>query len=128
MAVSTDATSNVVAINFSDYDDIQAAFLRLTAEVCKLLKKADFSTLRRGMIVAHKNVPKGMQFPDDLYQSIRATQNIDSLLDLLVESKHWSWVDLRLLEALIESSGIREAKDLVSKYKDVIFSRKLSDI
>ena len=124
---STNATSNVVVIDFSEYD-IQAAFIRLTAEISKLLKRADFSTLRRGMIVAHRNVPKGMQFPDDLYQSIRAAQNLDSLLDLLVDSKHWSWVDLRVLEALIESSGIPEAKDLVSKYKKAIFSKKLCDV
>ena len=57
MAGPTNATSNVASssvIDFFDYDDIPAAFLRLTAEISKLLKKADFDTLRRGMIVVHK--------------------------------------------------------------------------
>ena len=63
-----------------------------------------------------------------MYQKIEATQDLNSLLDLLVGSKHWCWADLRLMEALIESSGIPEAKVIVEKYKEVIFSKKLSDV
>ena len=92
-----------------------------------MLKRADFFALRRA-IVQHKNVPKGVQFPDDLYQSIRVAKDLDSLLDLLADSKHWSWVDLRLLETLIMSSGISAAKILVTKYKEVIFNKKLSEV
>ena len=75
-----------------------------------------------------RKVPRGVQFPDDLHQSIKATQNLDALLDVLADSDYWSWVDLRLLETLITSSGIEEAKILIQKYKDAIFSKKLSDI
>ena len=35
---------------------------------------------------------------------------------------------MRLLDALITSSGIREAKVLVSKYKEIIFSKKLGEV
>ena len=118
------STSN---IDFSDCDGIPAAFLLLTAQISQLLKKADFFALRRG-IVQQRNVPKGVQFHDDLYQSIKTAQNLDILLDLLADSKHWSWVDLRLLETLIISSGIKEANTLVTKYKNTIFSKKLSEV
>ena len=126
----TNTTSNVassITIDFSDCDDIPAAFAQLTGEISKLLRKADFYALRRA-IVQHKNVPKGVQFPDDLYQKIQDSDSLDTLLDLLAVSKHWNWIDLRLLEALTASSGIREAKDLVNKYKKVIFSKKLSEV
>ena len=92
-----------------------------------MLKRADFFTLRRA-ILQQRKVPRGVQFPDDLYQSIKAAQDLDTLLDLLADSKYWSWVDLRLLETLIMSSGIREAKILVNKYKEIIFSKKLSEV
>ena len=92
-----------------------------------MLKRADFFVLRRA-IVQQRRVPRGVQFSDDLYQSIKAAQDLDSLLDLLADSKHWSWVDLRLLETLIMSSGISAAKGLVTKYKETIFSIKLSEV
>ena len=92
-----------------------------------MLKKADFFALRRA-IVQQRKVPKGVQFPDDLYQSIKTAHNLDTLLDLLADSKHWSWVDLRLLETLIMSSDICAARVLVDKYKETVFSKKLSEV
>ena len=92
-----------------------------------MLKQADFCALRRA-IVQQRKVPRGVQFPDDLYQSIKAAQDLDTLLDLLADSKHWSWVDLRLLETLTTSSGISAAKLLITKYKKVIFPKKLSEV
>ena len=69
-----------------------------------------------------------MQFPDDLHQRIKKAQELETLLDELADSDYWSWVDLRLLDALIASSGIPEAKVLVDKYKEAIFPKKLSEI
>ena len=92
-----------------------------------MLKRADFFALRRA-IVQQRKVPRGVQFSDDLYQSIKTAQDLDTLLDLLADSKHWSWIDLRLLEALIMSSGILAAKLLITKYKETIFSKKLSEV
>ena len=120
-------STNTSTIDFCDCDDIPAAFSLLTAEISKLLKKADFFTLRRA-IIQQRKVPKGVQFPDDVYQSIKTAQDLDTLLDLLADSKHWSWVDLRLLETLIMSSGICAARVLVANYKESIFSKKLSEV
>ena len=75
-----------------------------------------------------RKTPGGVQFPDDLHQSIKAAKELDTLLDILADSDYWSWVDLRLLDTLIVSSGIKEAKILMQKYKDAIFPKKLSEI
>ena len=99
----------------------------MTAEVSTLLEKANFRVLRRAL-VQQKNAYKGVQFPDSLHQKIKEAQDLDALLDLLADSKYWSWVDLRVLEALIVSSGIHEAKALFSQYKKAIFTKKLSDV
>ena len=124
---TSSSTASSSDIDFSDCDDISSAFSLLTAEINKLLKRADFFALRRA-ILQQRKAPRGVQFPDDLYQSIKTAQDLDTLLDLLADSQYWSWVDLRLLETLIMSSGIREAKGLVKKYKEVIFSKKLSEV
>ena len=110
-----------------DCEDISVAFSRLTAKVFKLLEKVNVNTLRRA-IVQQRRVPRGVQLPDNLCQSIKAAQDLDTLLDILIESDYWSWVDLRLLETLVVSSGIQEAEILIHKYKQAIFPRKLSDI
>ena len=83
--------------------------------------------LRRAL-VQQRRTPKGVQFPDDLHQRIKNAQNLDELLDELADSDYWNWVDLRLLDAMIISSGIHEAKILVNKYKEAIFSKKLSEV
>ena len=126
--VSPSGTGTIVSsINFTDCDDISTAFLLLTSEISRLLKKADISTLRRSLLQQRKT-PGGVQFPDDLCQRIKAARELDTLLDELTDSDYLSWVDLRLLNALIISSGIREAKILVDKYKEAIFPKKLSEI
>ena len=127
--VVSSAATGIIAnsINFTDCDDISTAFLLLTEEIFKLLKRADFGTLKRALL-QHRNTPSGVQFSDDLHQCIKEAQKLETLLDELVDSKYWSWVDLRLLDTLIVSSGIPEAKVLVNQYKKAIFPRKLSEI
>ena len=88
----------------------------------------DFCTLKRAIVLQFRNIPKGVQFPDNLNQNIKAAQDLNALIDLLANSKHWSWVDLRLLETLVMSSGIHEAEFLVTKYKEIMFSKKLSEV
>ena len=122
---NTISTSAIV--DFCDCDDISKAFLLLMAEISKLLKGADFGTLKRALL-HQRNTPGGVQFPDDLHQRFKTAQGFDKLLEELADSFYCSWVDLRLLEALVVSSGIREAKVLVDKYKATFFSIKLSEI
>ena len=124
---SSSNAANSSPPDFSKCADIRAAFSLLTAEISKLLKGADFFTLRRA-ILQQRNLPKGVQLPDDLYQSIRIAQDLNTLLDLLVDCKYWNWVDLRLLDTLTISSGIRETTILVNKYKEVVFPKKLSEV
>ena len=103
------------------------AFVHLTSELSKLLKQADFAALKRAFC-SQMRTPGGVQLPDNLYQSIKGAQRLDALLDVLAESKYWNWVDLRLLNVLIFSSGIRKAKTLVDEYKGLIFPKKLSEV
>ena len=90
-----------------------------------MLASANFSALKRAFKVA---VPGGVQLPDDLKKKIKKAKELDTLLDALVESKYWNFADLRLVGVLVMSSGIREAKTVVDKYKEVFFSTKLVDV
>ena len=83
--------------------------------------------MKRGLL-QYIRYPIRVQFPDDLRQGIKAATNLDSLLDVLADSKYWNCFDLGLLEVLVVSSGIQEAELLVQKYKDAFFPKKLSEI
>ena len=124
---SEQAVDNVTSIDFSDCSNVSEAFIHLTSELSKLLRQADFSVLKRAFC-SQMRTPGGVQLPDDLYQSIKGTERLDALLDVLAESKYWNWVDLRLLNVLIFSSGIRKAKTLVDQYKGLVFPKKLSEV
>ena len=100
-------------------------FVVLVAELSELLKSANFTTLKRAFKM---KIPGGVQLPDDLRTKIKEAKQLDNLLDALVESKYWNFADLRLVNVLVFSSGIHEAKALVDKYKEVFFSTKLADI
>ena len=100
-------------IDFSDCDIFQG-FMLLVAELPKSLKSANFSAIKRAF---KAKIHGGVQLPDDLKLKIEKAKLLDDLLDALVESKYWNFADLRLLDVLVFSSGKREAKELVDKYK-----------
>ena len=114
-------------IDFTNCPDIPTAFSLLTVELHKLLKRANFAILKFG-VLKQRWTPGGIEFPDDLQRRIKAARELDTLLDVLVDSGYWNWVDLRLPSALIVSSGIQEAELLIQNYINAIFPKKLSDI
>ena len=95
----------------------------LSTQLCKLLKSADFSSLKR----AFQN-PGGIQLPDDVKADIKKAKKLDDLLDVLAESKYWNFADLRLINVLVFSSDNPEAVLLVDSYKKAFFSKTLSDV
>ena len=72
-------------------------------------------------VLQQKHIPGVVQFSNDLYYSIRQSQKLNTLLDILVDSIYWNWIDLHLLEILTISTGIYEAKFFLNKYKEAIF-------
>ena len=92
-----------------------------------MLTKADFSSIKRGYI-AQQKTPGGVILPEQLKISIVNTQSIGELLDALVDSPHWSWIDIRLLQTIVVASDIPQALQLLENYKSGVFSRKLGDL
>jgi len=112
-------------MGFSECDNIMDGFVLLTSKLYDILKMANFSKLKRALKIRN---PGAVKLPDDLKESIKNAMELDSLLDLLVESNYWNFADLRLINVLVISSGIPEAKVLVDKYKETFFHTKLIEI
>ena len=112
---------------FAKCDDVSTAFLKLQTRLTKLLTRVDFPSIRRACI-AQQKTPSGVKLSEQLEIEIRSAQNIDVLLDVLVYSPYWSWIDVRLLQAVVTASDIPQASQLLDNYKSAIFSRKLIDL
>ena len=83
--------------------------------------------IRRACIAQIKS-PSGAQLPPDVVQEIKNAENLDDLLDILTVTEYWNWLDLRLLEALIVASGSSTALNILNKYKEIVYSKKLIDV
>ena len=42
-----------------------------------------------------------------------------------MESPYWSWIGLRLLEAIVAASGSSDAKDILTSYRNTVYSKRL---
>ena len=91
------------------------------------MRKADFYIIRRSCL-EQINTPNGAQLLPEDVASIKASKNIDELLDVLAVSAYWSWIDVRLLEAMVAASNNTKAINLIDRYKNVIFKKKLKDV
>jgi len=112
---------------FAEFDDVSDAFITLQTNFTVMLMKTHFPSLRRACI-AQQKTPKGVKLSDQLEAEIKCAQNIDMLLDTLVDSPYWSWIDVRLLQAIVRASSIPQALQILKNYKSAVFSRKLIDL
>ena len=121
-------TEMKVIQDFSKFEkNITMAFVHLVTSITEYLEKVKFSKIRRACILQIKT-PTGAKLSPTVVAEINATKNIDELLDTLAVSPYWSWIDIRLLEALVTASGSTAAETILLNYKEVIFSKKLHEI
>ena len=113
--------------DFSKFTNVSSAFVSLTSSVTKCLANEDIGILKRASIV-QMNSPNGAKLPPNVVQKVKNAENLDALLNILTATKYWSWIDLRLLEALVVASGSPTAQNIVNKYKESVYTKKLIDV
>ena len=112
---------------FPHFNTVSEAFAFLTSKMRSHLAKTEFSDLRR-VCIEQMKTPSGAQLSPDLLIKVKSSENITVLFDALAESPCWSWIDIRLLSVMAAASGLVESIELVAKYRQSVFSRKLIDI
>ena len=126
--ICIDAKSLVISKEeFENYNDVGKAFVALQTKMRRLLKRSDYGDITRACIAQMRN-PGGAKLSQNFIEQIARTQNIDDLFNLLVFSPYWSWIDIRILEVMVVASDNPQAVQLLSNYKDVVFSKKLIDL
>ena len=88
-----------------------------------MLNQADFNTVRRSCLSSAVHVVTKIS------EAIMSSNDFDELFDTLAtKTPYWSWIDIRLLEAMVTASDIQVAVKLIEKYKEVIYGKKLKDV
>ena len=113
---------------FQSYNnDVGSAFLELQTKMRELLKGANCNNLRNACIAQQRN-PRGAKLSQQLINEVLTKENSEKLFDLLVNCPYWSWIDIRMLEALVIGSQDLQARELLDNYKAVVFSKRLFDL
>jgi len=114
-------------VSFVHFETVSEAFAYLTTKMRSYLSKADISDLRR-VCIEQMKTPRGAQLSPDVLIKVKSSQTITALFDALAESPCWSWIDIRLLRVMAAASGVEESIELLAKYKQSVFSKKLFDV
>lgn len=113
-------------IDFSKHNvDVAFSILSGTIYDIFMTNNVEFSVLRRSCI-ENTNTLFGACIPEQLVTEIKACDNLSKLFDVLAGSPYWSWINIRILTKMAGVSCIHDAMELVEKYKEAVFSRKLS--
>jgi len=72
--------------------------------------------------------PSGARLPAEFIQRIQNISKTDDLIDLIVLNKYFTWIDIRLIDAMASASDMPEALSLVRQYKSFAFSKSLEEI
>ena len=75
---------------FQSYHSVGKAFIVLQSKMTVLLSIADYGDLKRACIT-QKNTPGGAELSPALVGEIKAAENFDSLLDVLVCCPYWTY-------------------------------------
>ena len=91
------------------------------------LSHADFYKIRR-VCIEDANSPDGTEFPAAFVDEISRTNNINELFDVLAKSHYWNWIDVRMMEAMVDVADIPEAEQMLNDYKDFVSPLKIKQI
>lgn len=117
-------------LEFSNDDRVEDMFLQLVPAVGEILKMSgcEFSILRSACIKPDTPLANVNKLPSVFLDKINATRNLNELLALLIGCPYCNWMNVRMLEKMVAASRQGEAKNLIAKYKDVVFSKKVTDV
>ena len=111
-------------VDFTIIDDVEDMFVALLAALRNMLSEDKFTTLLRGY-----NTNKVIRrLPSDLVDEIRNTKTLDDLFDVIVKSPYCNWMNIRLLEQMAAASLQPNIHQLISQYKNAVYSKRLQDV
>jgi len=107
--------------DFNEYENVELAFQSLLTKLQDNVPESQLDNIKRGCIAATDK---------KLGQHIRTkANNVASLFILLSQHKFcFNWFNTHLVDMIVIGSGNKKLKNLVDRYKESIYSRKLHQV
>jgi len=119
-----------VSVEFNISDRVDDMFLKLVHAVESALKRSncEFTLLKSACIKPDTLSGKKNNLPTAFLDKVIATKTLNDLLALIISSPYCNWMNVRLLEKMVAFSCEVEAEQLITKYKKIVFSKKVKDV
>ena len=114
------------AITFTSGENIKLAFTKLTTFVTDTIKHINFSTLKRA-VIEQATSPDMLYKSNDILPIVKATQSFENLCESLACTTFWSFLDIRILEAMATASFIPVAQESIKNFKRAYFGMTLKE-
>ena len=114
------------AMTFSGDEDIDYAFIRLSAAVANILQHVNFTTLQTACAEI-ANSSKLLHKASQIIPVIKKAQSFEMLRFMLAQTGYWNVLDTRMLEAMATASMIPAAQETIENYKKAFFSMTLKE-
>ena len=116
-----------VAIKFSQDEDIDYAFIKLSAAVTDIIQYTNFSRLQRACIEKARS-PKMLHKSDEIIPYIQRTDSFERLCSMLADTTYWNFLDIRMMEAMATASMIPAAQETIENFKKTFYNMTLKEV
>lgn len=129
--VYQETPSSDVVVTFTEDEDIDYAFTKLSASITTIIENnihvTGFSALQRACIEKAKS-PKMLLKSTEVIPIIKEAKTFQDLCTMLADTTYWNFLDTRMMEALATASRVPAAQKTMENFKKTFFSMKLSDV
>ena len=108
---------------FTDDFDINQIYSKMISNIKTILQSVDFTTLQQRFF--HNYLDLGDLFHLDLSFKLQLVKSLDEMYNVLEQSPYFNWFDTRLLQALVNASGLNEAKECLEHFKATYYKKEI---
>ena len=114
------------AMTFSQNENIDVAFTKLSAAVTDIIQHTNFNRLQRACIEKARS-PKMLNKSTEIIPVIKAADSFQMLCSKLADTSYWNFLDTRMMETMATASMIPAAQETIDNFKKVFFSMTLKE-
>ena len=115
-----------IAMTFSQHENIDDAFTKLSAAVTDIIQHTNFNRLQRACIEKARS-PKMLNKSDQVIPVIKEAQSFQALCSMLADTTYWNFLDIRMMETMATASMIPAAQETIENFKKTFFSMTLKE-
>ena len=113
-------------VAFSENEDIDYAFTKLSAAVTDTIQYTNFDRLQRACIEKARS-PKMIYKSNEILSVIKKADSFERLCSMLADTTYWNFLDIRMMEAMATASRIPAAQEAVENFKKTFFNMTLKE-